>query len=277
LTERRATISREDEDDPGCDIAPIGSVGPADLFADGDRRVMTANVERIAAPAVKPNAVSHVTGWLRRRMARWMTPKGPDYMASGSYRYLARHIHTDLPGRDGGRTILISATADVAANNDAILMLSYFLRDELGCRILLIDGTFRGEGVGAVLGHGDERGFFDLAYGDERTIADVAQPTRNRDIFVVPAGRSPGAGLPPIQPERIARLFRDARANFDYILLQQGRIFEDSRYLVFTGQADLILMMVDEGETQLREMEQCMSVFRDHQISDVRIVLSTPR
>ena len=220
---------------------------------------MTANVERIAAPAVKPNAVSHVTGWLRRRMARWMTPKGPDYMASGSYRYLARHIHTDLPGRDGGRTILISATADVAANNDAILMLSYFLRDELGCRILLIDGTFRGEGVGAVLGHGDERGFFDLAYGDERTIADVAQPTRNRDIFVVPAGRSPGAGLPPIQPERIARLFRDARANFDYILLQQGRIFEDSRYLVFTGQADLILMMVDEGKTQLREMEQCMS------------------
>jgi hypothetical protein len=36
-------------------------------------------------------------------------------------------------------------------------------------------------------------------------------------------------------------------------------------------------MLVDEGGTQLTELERCMSIFRDHQIANVRIVLSAPR
>ena len=214
---------------------------------------------------------------LRDAVSRWLNPPTPQGFASASYRFLARHIQADLPFADGGRVILLSSATSMDLSGESLLMLSFFLRDELGCRILLLDGTLREGGVGAVLGHEDAPGFLDLIYGTELSLDAVVQKTNREHISVLPAGRIPAAPLTPTQASRIAELLKQARASFDYILIQQGPIFQDSRYLLLTSEADLILLLVEESETPLSELERCVGVFRDHQVGNVRIVLAAPR
>ncbi len=213
---------------------------------------------------------------LQERLALWLGPKDPGSESSRSYRYLARQIEADLPATSGGRLMLLSSPAAISTTSEALLMFSHFMRDELGCRILLIDGTFREGGVGAVLGFDGAPGFLDLVYGRAHRPADVIIPTQRQGISVLPAGRVPLDQLQPIQTDRISEIFDAVRASFDYVILQQASIYEDTRYLLFAGKADLVLLLVEEGVTLVEDLDRSMEVFRGHQIPNVRLVLSAP-
>ena len=54
-------------------------------------------------------------------------------------------------------------------------------------------------------------------------------------------------------------------------------VVADTRYLVAAAKADLILLLVEEGVTPVDELDRCLSVFRGHQISNIRLVLCEPR
>jgi hypothetical protein len=47
--------------------------------------------------------------------------------------------------------------------------------------------------------------------------------------------------------------------------------------LVFAAKADLVLVLVEEGVTQLSELDRCLDTFSSHQIAGVRLVLCAPR
>jgi hypothetical protein len=211
--------------------------------------------------------------WWKERLAQHRNGKLP---ASRSYRYLARQISEELPCDEGGRTIVVSSLGPLELSNETLLMFAYFMRDELDCSILIVDGTFREGGVGTRLGHSGAPGFLDLVYGNERWLGELVRPTPRRGIFALPVGRAPPLPVLPIQDENIAALFSEARRSFDYVLVQQTSILEDTRYLLCTNSADLILLLIDEGVTPVEELERCKKVFRDYQISNVRLVLSTP-
>lgn len=223
-----------------------------------------------AQPRPQPTKTD-IGDWWKERVGRWRSAKFP---ASRSYRYLARQIMAELPHDQGGRTILVSSLGPLELSNETLLMFSYFMRDELGCSILLVDGTFREGGISARLGHNGAPGFLDLVYGNQRWLGELVRPTQRRGIFTLPVGRAPAYPPLPIQDTNIASLFEEARRSFDYVLLQQTCILEDTRYLLCASSADLILLLIDEGVTPLDELERCKKVFRDYQISNVRLVLS---
>ncbi len=218
-----------------------------------------------------------LAGWLRDLVTRFRVraQKGNPAIASLSYRYLARQIDSDLPVTEGGRVIIFSSPAAMELSNEAMRMLAYFMCDELGCRILLIDGTFDEEGIGWALGHPAGPGFLDVLYGTDRRVKDVVQPTSHANIWVMPAGRSPAAVLQPIAPGQISEPLAEARAAYDYVIIQQRSICDDSRYLVFAGKADLTLLLVEEGGTPVTDLERCMEVYRNHEITNVRLIMTT--
>jgi Mrp family chromosome partitioning ATPase len=223
--------------------------------------------------AAPQGAKLSLSGWWKERTSQRRGNKLP---ASRSYRYLARQIASERPYAEGGRTILVSSLVPLELSNETLLMFAYFMRDELGCSILLVDGTFREGGIGARLGHNGAPGFLDLVYGNERWAGELVRPTQRRGIFALPVGRPPPLPVLPIQEENIATLFREVRRSFDYVLVQQTSILDDTRYLRCAGDADLILLLIDEGVTSSEELERCKKVFRDYQIANVRLVLSTP-
>jgi Mrp family chromosome partitioning ATPase len=202
--------------------------------------------------------------------------RSPDSPAGLSYRYLARQIDIDLPRTGGGRTILLSSSVPPTASNEAMLMFSHALAEELGARVLLVDGTFGPEGVGSALGHDGATGLMDLAYDSLHDPFDAVQATSRHNISLLPAGRRRSGWPMPIATDRVAGLYEQLCHRYDYVLVQQGSIIADTRYLVAAAKADLILVLVEEGVTPVDELDRCLDVFRSHQISSIRLVLCEP-
>jgi polysaccharide biosynthesis transport protein len=237
---------------------------------------MSAYEDQVRPARRKPSRILAVLARLANRLSVLRRPPVADPEASLSYRFLARQIDNDLPHRDGGRTILLSSSVPAAASNEAMLMFSHALAEELGARVLLVDGTFGAEGVASSLGHDGAPGLMDLIYDRAPVSIDAVLSTPRLNISVLPAGR-PRIGRPhPIEADRIARIYEQLRDRFDYVLVQQGSIIADTRYLVCAAKADLILMLVEEGVTLVDELDRCLDVFRGHQISGVRLVLCEP-
>jgi Mrp family chromosome partitioning ATPase len=247
------------------------------LLEVGRISTVTIDADKPTAASKRLSAIPHVSTWWRDRLERWLRPRSRGLRrASRSYRYLARQIEADLPYADRARTILVSSPAPLDLSNATLLMFAYFMRDELGCRILLVDGTLREGGVGARLGFGGTPGFLDLLYGNRSSVRELIRLTQRRGISVLPAGRTPTDQLLPIHSSKVCEILREAQTDFDYVLFQQASILDDSRYLRCTEGADLILLLIEEGVTLMDELDRCKKVFRDHQISNVQLMLSTP-
>src|ERR1700733_1273900 len=86
---------------------------------------------------------------LRGRLGRLAPDHAKPSAAALSYRFLARQIDMDLPRVGGGRTILMSGSVPSASSNEAMLMFANAIAEELGLRVLLVDGTFSDTGVSA--------------------------------------------------------------------------------------------------------------------------------
>ena len=115
-------------------------------------------------------------------------------------------------------------------------------------------------------------GLMDLVYDSGHDPFDAIQETSRHNIALLPAGR-PRVGRPmPIGAARVGDLYRQLCARFDYVVVQQGSIIADTRYLVCAAKADLILMLVEEGVTPVDELDRSLDVFRGHQISGLRLV-----
>jgi len=67
-----------------------------------------------------------------------------------------------------------------------------------------------------------------------------------------------------------------ARA-FDYVMIQQPAILEDRGFLRFAASADAIILLVEEGRTNMDDLAQCRMVLDGHQIENVRVVLCATR
>lgn len=249
----------------------MDAVSPNDRRPGASRRMDGTDLVTVDARDRDKPAPGRLQSWWRSKIARWSTRRDP---AERSFRYLARQIAADLPFGNGGKTILVSSPGTMSLINDTLVMFACYAREELGCRLLVIDGTFRDDGVSALLGHSGAPGVHDLLDGAERRVRDLIQPTERPGVFLLPAGRSSPHPLGPNDDAKIAAIFEEARGSFDYVLLEQASILTDSRYLSFTGHADLLLFIVEEGATSLPDLEQCEKLLRDHQISNVRLILA---
>jgi hypothetical protein len=215
-------------------------------------------------------AFRHIAAKLQRYIASFST-KAP---ASNRYRYLARQIALDLAHVETYRTVVFSSNESLQVNSEILMMFAYLLHDELGCKVLMIDGTFRDEGLTEAFGHVGATGFMNLLYEDELDSQSLVIPAVKDSIYVLPSGYEANNGFSPIDEGRIQGVLDEVGQNVDYVLIQQGSINLDSRYLLFKEHSDLVLWHVAEGSTRLDEFQSCQKTFKDHHVENVRMILS---
>ena len=195
-------------------------------------------------------------------------------LASKTYRFLARQIVSDLAGIESTPKIVFSSTGDLDLNSEILLMLAYFLQDEYGCNVLLIDGTFRKGGISDRLGINNPVGFMDYLCGEHWKPNPLITGTANKNIFVMPAGSTPFLGPQFLERGLLESRLQTAARGFRYLFLQQDCILNDSRYLGLNQVCDLVLLHAVERETRLQELEECQKLYEDQMIHNVRLILS---
>lgn len=212
---------------------------------------------------------------LAKRMSRKVHAlRPPQRLASKTYRFLARQMVADLAEVQGTPKIVFSSTGDLELNSEVLLMLAYFLQDEYDCNVLLIDGTFRSGGISDHLGINNPVGFADYLCGENWKPNPLIAATANKNVFVMPSGSTPLAGPQHLEPEFLESRLSTAGRGFNYLIVQQDCILNDSRYLALNEISDLVLLHAVERETRLHELEACQKLYDDHMIHGVRLILS---
>ena len=193
--------------------------------------------------------------------------------ASISYRYLSRQLAARFTSNERAPCIVFSSADSLETSCDVVMMIAHYLHDELEARVLLVDGSLTSGGVSDRLGYADKAGLIDYFCESGDNLDGHFQPTANPGVFVLPAGRVPNKGRPVVRTGAVKSLLDDLSARFDYILIQQGSITLDTRYMVFAQQADYVLLYTEEGGTLVSEYEASQKIFRDYNIENIGFVM----
>lgn len=194
--------------------------------------------------------------------------------ASRSYRYLARQIENDLGETEKAHEVVITSPGSMEFLNQAILMFAYGLKNELGCKVVILDATFREQGVGAFLGYGEDKGLMNLLYEDTTKMGQMIKPTRIKDIHVLPAGKLQEKIFKSLKADKVKAIFQKLGTVYDYIVIQVGPLQNDTRYISLVEFTEMVLLLVEEGNTLLGEIEAYRTTLENHNISNYQIVMS---
>ena len=234
-------------------------------------RRLNLGKDKTAVPGKEMTASPLSQGWAEKVYGLF----APKYPASRSYRHLARRIDADLPRNDGGVSILFTSPDSMKLTGETMLMFAYFMQDELGASVLLVDASLRSDGLGSELNCADKHGFMDLIEDDGYQIDKLIQPTRHANVSVLPGGKpeEDGIGIVNLKPEKIRKFIDAACQRFDFVLIHQGSVLADTRYILVAEQVNFVLLLADEGHTFIDDLDTCIKKFKDHQINNIRMVL----
>jgi hypothetical protein len=195
------------------------------------------------------------------------------YLASKSYRFLAQQIGTDLGVGNGAKVIVFSSISSARSSNEILLMLSHFLKDELGCKVRIVDATFTHTGVTETLNKQDASGFLDYLYSENADLDAMIIPVGTGRIGFLPLGKS-GALTSFIEHDKIDRFLAEIACNTDYILIQQSAIQADTRNLMLAKKADLFLLHMEEKTTPISAFEAASEILNEQRVENVRYLVS---
>jgi Mrp family chromosome partitioning ATPase len=240
------------------------TAGPSDT-GSGKGAMMSA-IDRLVV-TLKAVFVSG-RAWIREIIVA-VTRRKP---ASISYRFLAHQVAVHFAGSDSTRSIVFSSADSAGLSSDTLLMVALFLHEELGSKVLLVDGSFTGGGVSERFGFTAEAGLSECLYGSGHNLNEYIKSTANPGVFVLPAGRISSQIRRPVDSQTV-RSMLDELGQFDFVFIQQGSITLDTRYLIFAQLADLVLLYCEEGATMISDFEACQKLFREYGISNVGVIL----
>jgi len=196
-------------------------------------------------------------------------------LPSNAYRYLARQIVQDLIEVKGGKSLVFSSGTDMTTNSEVLLMLSHFLQDELRSSVLIIDATFKANGLTQLLNLGEREGIMDaLSIKEPQPSIDSVVHLIKENVFFIASGNSAEHPVPYISERQARSIIDELTKKFDYVIFQQDQIQMDTRYLPFAKSVDLVLLHLEERNTLISSFDEIKEVFADHQIYNTRYLLS---
>ena len=193
--------------------------------------------------------------------------------AARSYRLLARQLLADFGDRSRGVRVAVCSVGRRRLSTEALLMLSYYLHDEDGGKVLLVDDTALIDTVGASLQVNGGPGLLDVFDGAQSSMMDLIQSTAQTGVYVLPMGQTPIQWLSPSQLRELPGLMDELANDYAYVLVQQSSILDDSSHRFFTKGADLALVLIEDGVGSVEEGMQYHQSMVDAEAKAVRVVL----
>jgi Mrp family chromosome partitioning ATPase len=197
--------------------------------------------------------------------------RSPPANASTSFRFLARRIGNDLPA-DDGRTIVLSSLVDGPSSGETASMLAWYLRDELACDVLVIDGGFRDGALSAHFGLQDSPGLLNSIRSGSKFQDHAKRIAEGISLLPVGTGSSETQNF---DSALVARLLKAAQEKWPYVVVLHGPVGSDTRFVAFGAMADLVLLLAEEGGTRLAEVEAANELYHQNGIAGVQLLMTS--
>lgn len=195
--------------------------------------------------------------------------------APESMSLLALRLRADLQPQAQGRSLLVTAAAADDAGLELTLQLAWCLAEELGHRVLLVDGAFGDRRLSESLGLGQAAGLaecIDAAPDTESRLPELTQATRHARISVLPQGNP--AGAITVREQSIQQLLSLGCQQHDFVLVYSSLGADVSRSLTFCSGVDAALLLALEEETTWDQITRAQRLLDDCGARRVALVLA---
>ena len=202
-------------------------------------------------------------------------PALPADLSPESFSLLALRLRADLHLQDTGRCLLIAAADDDAVGLEATLELAWCLAEELGHTVLLVDGAFGDNGLGAALGLTDQPGLaecLDAPLDGEPLLDRLIQPTEHARIAVLSQGSAAGART--LRAKSVEQLFMQASQRHEFVLVRGSLRADVNRSLAFSAVVDAALLIAVEEKTTWDQITRAQGLLNDCGARRVALVLA---
>jgi capsular exopolysaccharide synthesis family protein len=191
----------------------------------------------------------------------------PSSFEADQYRAL-RHTIEQLHRVSELSVIAISSPDSGDGKTTTTINLAGTLAQTRETRVLLVDGDLRGANLAAHLGldGNGSPGLVDAILDPNLTLTSVIQEHRHLNLSVVTAGRRASAPYEVLKSSRVGELFAEARAEFDYVIVDTPPLVSVPDGRVLGKWVDGFLMVVAAHRTPRKLLEEALNLMEASKI-----------
>jgi protein-tyrosine kinase len=187
-----------------------------------------------------------------------VTPAGFEAEQYRALRYMIEQRHR----ADNVSVIEVTSAATGDGKTITAINLAGALAQASEGRVLLVEADLRRPAVASLLGFGVGRhpGLVDAILDPNLTLGQVAVTRPPFNLSVVLAGQTPPSPYEVLKSPRLGELLDDARAHYDYVVLDTAPLVsvQDSR--VIARWVDGIILVVAANQTPRRLIEEALNL-----------------
>ncbi|MBK8959389.1 MAG: hypothetical protein IPM80_13370 [Proteobacteria bacterium] len=197
-----------------------------------------------------------------------------------AYSRLAMRLERDLLHEEHGASVLIMAADYDRVAIEASTELAWHFAEDLGRRVLLVDGSFGRNGLTKALGGDRAPGLQDILTSGapmDAALRAAMRRTAHPAISFVACGSQQSAQRPAARAAALGQFLSVAAALCDFVLVQGPAVSRASRTLAFGPLVDATLLIALEGELSLSEIANAQTILNECGAERVGLVLGAPR
>jgi succinoglycan biosynthesis transport protein ExoP len=158
------------------------------------------------------------------------------------------------------RTIAFTS-ADQGDGKSTVIVNTAISLGLMNARVLVIDADLRRPTIHHKMALSNDRGLSDVLVGLTR-FADAVVPTEHARVFVMPSGRSAPNPVGLLQGEPFDRLLRQAREQFDYVLIDAPALRSIVDGVVLGVKAEGTVLIVSAAKSDARSVRNAIEKLR---------------
>jgi capsular exopolysaccharide synthesis family protein len=213
---------------------------------------MATGLLHVDSHAATPTAPTHRT---------LVTLASPASFAAEQYRGLRLKIERLRQTRDL-RVVAVTSPGVNDGKSVTSINLAAACAQAAGARVLLIDADLRRPSLGTYLGLGnwEELGLSDALGAGEITLNQVVRKTPHGGLSIIPAGSRSTPVHELFESPKFDALLRDARQQYDLIVLDTPPLLPVNDALVLSRAVDGLLIVVAANETPRKRLEEALDL-----------------
>lgn len=158
------------------------------------------------------------------------------------------------------RTIAFTS-ADQGDGKSTVAMNTAISMGLMNARVLIIDADLRRPSIHTKMHLSNDRGLSDVLVGLAR-FQDAILPTEHAHVFVLPSGRSAPNPVGLLQGEAFERLLRQAREQYDYVLIDAPALRSIVDGVVLGIKAEGTVLIVSAAQSDARSVRSAIEKLR---------------
>jgi capsular exopolysaccharide synthesis family protein len=202
------------------------------------------------------------------KMITRFSPKSPVSEAYRSFRTNIQFSDIDNPKR----VILMTSSATKEGKSTTCVNLAITLA-QMGSKVLLIDSDLRRPNLHNFFQMDRTYGLTNVLIGS-LTVDDVIKKTEVENLDLITAGDIPPNPSEMVASERMKAFLKEARARYDYVLLDSPPVIAVTDAAILTTRVDATILVVSSGLTGKGEVKRAISLIKNVQSNILGVVLN---